>query len=62
MDLLEIAKIQNTINEIQNYLSKTHHYDNASVLMERASYQIKSLLVRIGYLESLLNQKGTNHE
>lgn len=55
MDQLEIAKFQNTINEIENQLSKNEDSPNSVILMTRAAYQLKLLLMRIGYLENLLD-------
>lgn len=64
MDELEIAKVQNTINEIENQLSKYKDHDNSSFLLKRSAYQIKLLLMRIGYLEESLNryQKANSNE
>lgn len=52
MNQLEVAKIQNTINQIENQISKNQDSPNAVILMQRAVYQLKFLLTHIGYLES----------
>lgn len=56
MDTLEIAKIENTIKEIQNLLSKDFvDPSNSAVLMTRAVHQLQQLMTRIGYLETKLD-------
>ena len=53
MDQMTILKIQNTINETQNLLSKENFDEsNFKVLMMRAINQLNLLLGHIGYLES----------
>jgi hypothetical protein len=53
MNELQIAKIQNTINEIENQLSKESiDSSNSSFLLNRSVNQLKHLLTYIGYLES----------
>ena len=53
MDEMTILKIQNTINETQNLLSKENFDEsNFKVLMMRAINQLNLLLIHIGYLES----------
>lgn len=53
MDELHIAKVQNTINEIQNQLSKIYIDTPVfRVLMQRAINQLNELMTHIGYLES----------
>ena len=55
MDELALVKIQNTINELQNQVSKDLIYSSISrVLMQRATNQLNYLLAHIGYLESKL--------
>ena len=55
MDELALVKIQNTINELQNQVSKDLIDSSISrVLMQRATNQLNYLLVHIGYLESKL--------
>ena len=55
MDTIALAKIQNTINELQNQISKDSIESSVSrVLMQRATNQLNYLLVHIGYLESKL--------
>ena len=53
MDQLELAKIQNTINEIKNQLNKELIDTSVSkILMQRASMQLNQLITRIGYLQA----------
>ena len=55
MDQLTVAKIQNTINELENQVSK-FFIDNAvsKVLMQRSVNQLNFLLTHIAYLETKL--------
>lgn len=60
MDELYLAKIQNTINEIQNQISKI--YVDTPVfrlLMQRTINQFNELLTHIGYLESKIQSTNT---
>lgn len=55
MEELELAKITNTIREIQNQLEKVFPDIAVSkVLMARSINQLQLLLTHIGYLESKL--------
>lgn len=55
MDSYTQAKLQNIINEVENYLIKDHTDDLVSKILLRASLsQIKTLLSHIGYLEAKL--------
>lgn len=55
MDELQLAKIQNTINEIRNQINKESIDTSVSkILMQRASMQLNQLITRIGYLEAKL--------
>jgi hypothetical protein len=52
MDTVALAKIQNTINELQNQISKDSIESSVSrVLMQRAANHLNYLLAHIGYLE-----------
>jgi conjugal transfer/entry exclusion protein len=52
MSPLQIAKIQNTINEIENQLAKESiDSANSTFLLSRSVNQLKHLLTYIGYLE-----------
>jgi len=55
VDQLTVAKIQNTINELENQVSK-FFIDNAvsKVLMQRSVNQLNFLLTHIAYLETKL--------
>jgi hypothetical protein len=56
MDELYIAKVQNTINEIQNQLSKIYVDTPVfRVLMQRSINQLNQLITHIGYLEEKLS-------
>ncbi len=56
MDQLQVAKIQNTINEIENQLTKTYIDTPVSkVLMQRAIIQLNELMTHTGYLEGKLS-------
>lgn len=53
MDHLFLAKLQNTINEMNNLLQKDFiDSSNSRILMSRAIHQFNQLIVHIGYLES----------
>lgn len=55
MDTIALAKIQNTINELQNQISKDSIESSVSrVLMQGATNHLNYLLAHIGYLESKL--------
>jgi hypothetical protein len=56
MKPLQLAKIQNTINEIENLLTK-HPVDsvNSNLLLQRSVNQLSQLLVHIGYIEAKLD-------
>ena len=55
MKPLQLAKIQNTINEIQNLLTKDPVDSvNSNVLLQRSVNQLGQLLVHIGYIEAKL--------
>ena len=61
MDELSIAKIQNTINEIENQIGKFYIDTPVSkVLMQRAVNQLNQLMTHIGYLESRLELTNIN--
>jgi hypothetical protein len=56
MKPLQLAKIQNTINEIQNLLTKDPVDSvNSNVLLQRSVNQLSQLLVHIGYIEAKLD-------
>jgi hypothetical protein len=56
MKPLQLAKIQNTINEIENLLTKDSlDSGNSSVLLQRSVHQLNQLVVHIGYLEGKLD-------
>lgn len=56
MDELQIAKIQNTINEINNQVSKDYIDTPVSkLLMTRSVNQLNFLMMHIGHLEEKLN-------
>lgn len=68
MDQLQIAKIQNTINEINNQILKDSIDTSISkTLMNRAVNQLNQLMTHIGFLEAKLastvesNQMMTVH-
>jgi hypothetical protein len=55
MKPLQLAKIQNTINEIENLLTKDPFDSaNSNVLLQRSTNQLGQLLVHIGYIEAKL--------
>jgi chaperonin cofactor prefoldin len=55
MKPLQLAKIQNTINEIENLLTKDPiDPANSIVLLQRSVNQLTQLLVHIGYIEAKL--------
>lgn len=55
MTPLQLAKIQNTVNEIENLLTKESlDSGNSSVLLQRSVHQLNQLVVHIGYLEAKL--------
>ena len=55
MKPLQLAKIQNTINEIENLLTKDPVDSvNSNVLLQRSVNQLSQLLVHIGYIEAKL--------
>ena len=55
MKPLQLAKIQNTINEIENLLTKDPADSaNSNVLLQRSTNQLGQLLVHIGYIEAKL--------
>lgn len=56
MKPLQLAKIQNTINEIENLLTK-ESIDSANYcfLLQRSVHQLNQLVVHIGYLEGKLD-------
>jgi hypothetical protein len=55
MKPLQLAKIQNTINEIENLLTKDPiDSANSNVLLQRSTNQLGQLLVHIGYIEAKL--------
>lgn len=59
MDQLFLAKIQNTINEIENQFNKDSiDHSVAKILMQRSVFQIQELLTHIGYLEHKLNDNS----
>lgn len=64
MSPLQLAKIQNTVNEIENLLTKESlDSGNSSVLLQRSVHQLNQLVVHIGYLESKLeiaNERENN--
>ena len=64
MKPLQLAKIQNTINEIENLLTKKSlDSGNCSVLLQRSVHQLNQLVVHIGYLEAKLeiaNERENN--
>lgn len=56
MKPLQLAKIQNTINEIENLLTKDPVDSvNSNVLLQRSVHQLSQLLVHIGYIEAKLD-------
>jgi hypothetical protein len=55
MNELQLAKIQNTINEIQNQLTKIYIDTPVfRVLMQRSIIQLNELMTHVGYLETKL--------
>ncbi len=55
MDQLTVAKIQNTINELENQVHKISIDNSISkVLMQRSVNQLNFLLTHIAYLETKL--------
>jgi hypothetical protein len=55
MDQLTVAKIQNTINELENQVHKISIDNSVSkVLMQRSVNQLNFLLTHIAYLETKL--------
>jgi hypothetical protein len=55
MNEIQVAKIQNTINEIQNQLVRLYLDTPVSrILMQRAINQLNELMTHIGYLEAKL--------
>jgi hypothetical protein len=55
MNKVHLAKIQNTINEIENQLVKIYLDTPVSrILMQRAINQLNELMTHIGYLEAKL--------
>jgi hypothetical protein len=55
MDELTLAKVQNTINELQNQITKDFIDTSTSmVLMNRSVNQLNFLLTHIAYLEKKL--------
>jgi hypothetical protein len=55
MKPLQLAKIQNTINEIENQLTKQSvDSGNSLFLLQRSVNQLHQLLVHVGYLEAKL--------
>lgn len=55
MDELTLAKVQNTINELQNQITKDFIDTSTSmVLMSRSVNQLNFLLTHIAYLEKKL--------
>lgn len=63
MNKLQIAKIQNTVNEIENQLTKIYIDTPVSkVLMQRAIIQLNELMTHIGYLEGKIQLNINNTE
>jgi hypothetical protein len=64
MKPLQLAKIQNTVNEIENLLTKKSlDPGNSSFLLQRSVHQLNQLVVHIGYLETKLeiaNERENN--
>ena len=64
MTPLQLAKIQNTVNEIENLLTKESlDSANSSVLLQRSVHQLNQLVVHIGYFENKLeiaNERENN--
>ena len=62
MEELSIAKIQNTISEIENQLQKIYVDTPVfRVLMQRAVNQLNGLMTHIGYLEAKIKLNDTQN-